>query len=242
VRANVPRVGSGRVVACLALVGCRALQGGGADTEFLTVDAMADAPADATNRGLADGPASVPPFGPDPPPQTCASVPLDGATTLCPLPSPVCFDARYAVFYDYGNDGTCVSGACSWLKVDVDCYLHDGGSCVGGFGDGGVSSSADGGLSIIDRGCLVPLGPAPLPPVVECDADASADAGICAYPSNDDAQPPSVCLGLNELVYYDDGECVAGQCAWQLRSEWCPNGCTSGACNYVNPAITAGGH
>ena len=34
------------------------------------------------------------------------------------------------------------------------------------------------------------------------------------------------------LYYYDDGQCVAGQCTWTLRALPCAFGCGGGACNF----------
>jgi hypothetical protein len=43
------------------------------------------------------------------------------------------------------------------------------------------------------------------------------------------------------LVYYDNGECVAGQCAWEAKYHYCGgvfgSGCAQGAC--VGMSITA---
>jgi hypothetical protein len=36
--------------------------------------------------------------------------------------------------------------------------------------------------------------------------------------------------GFLNLLYYDDGQCVAGQCTWQVHTMPCRMGCQLGAC------------
>jgi hypothetical protein len=37
--------------------------------------------------------------------------------------------------------------------------------------------------------------------------------------------------GPNWLVYYDNGQCTAGQCVWQKVRLYCGSGCMNGACS-----------
>ena len=118
----------------------------------------------------------------------------------------------------YSANG-CFSGACFWSRYDVDCSRYDGGSCIGGWGfNGGLSLSDEGGLQANINGCLVPKGQPPAQPVVPCDADAGAGAGVDAALC---VPPPSFCLESSSLgrwlLYYDNGRCVSGQCVWDLR-------------------------
>jgi hypothetical protein len=64
----------------------------------------------------------------------------------------------------------------------------------------------------------------PDPPPHACDADAESEAGLCP-------PPPSVCADMYSLVYYDNGQCVSGQCVWEKRSMSCPLLCEYGVCN-----------
>jgi len=50
----------------------------------------------------------------------------------------------------------------------------------------------------------------PAAPAVACDVDAGGDSGLCPPPS-------SVCADSTWLVFYDNGQCVAGQCTWEKR-------------------------
>jgi hypothetical protein len=210
---------------CFALLGCSAPQGSNADGGYAPADGAPSGfggTLDATvDAGAPDAPGIGLSYGPDPLPEGCDGGIFGGQ---CAPPPPVCIDARYAVLY---QNGTCTSGACSWKKYDADCSKYDGGTCVGGDSDGGLASSGDGGLWASFDGCLVPLGPLPAPPAVACDDDASADAATCA-------PPPPFCASAGGrrswLLYYDNGACGSGQCAWQLVSLACPFDCRDGAC------------
>jgi hypothetical protein len=218
----------------LALVACGSPQATGSATlrdagAFDATSQEGDAESDAPDAPLLDGPSSGAAFGPDPSPQAC-----DGGFQQCASPLPVCLDPRYALNYVSGH---CVSGACEWTKYDLDCTRYPGGTCVGGSSDAGVEASADGGGRALFAGCGVSIS-LPTPPVVACDTDAGVDAAVCAPPRSFcasgspgvDSSPPAL------LLYYDDGECVAGQCVWALRSLPCPSSCSSGAC--VDPVGT----
>jgi len=63
------------------------------------------------------------------------------------------------------------------------------------------------------------------PPPLACDADAGGEARLCP-------PPPSVCADTSTLVYYDNGQCVSGQCTWDKRSVRCslPNVCWIDGC------------
>ncbi|MGO9838542.1 MAG: hypothetical protein ACLP1X_30540 [Polyangiaceae bacterium] len=66
--------------------------------------------------------------------------------------------------------------------------------------------------------------PGPDPPPLACDADAASDAGLCP-------PPYSACADPSWLVYYDNGQCVSGQCTWDKRYVECSIvSCFEGAC------------
>lgn len=86
-------------------------------------------------------------------------------------------------------------------------------------------------------------------PIIRCHADAAggqndggapgsggAGQGKVAPPVGgapfDDAcsPPPSVCLDDIVLVYFDQGECVAGRCEWVKQSLACRNACRQTGC------------
>jgi hypothetical protein len=150
----------------------------------------------------------------------------DASAVQCGSPPIACTDPGPFVYY-YG--GQCVGGACRWPTANVSCAAaYDGGRCAppGDAGVRGAITSDDAGTWAVFSPCMAPVAPAPPPPSVSCDA---ADAALCM-------PPPSVCADGSWLVYYDQGECIAGQCAWQERYARCEYGCGSGACSY--PAIT----
>ena len=214
----------------LSLVSCTANDArrgpGDASVVAVTTNGTDDGAAgvldDGGADGAPDGPSLGASYGPDPALRMC-DLNVHPYSTQCPSPPSVCLDARFAVNYLNGN---CVSGACTWQKVDNDCARYDGGTCIGGPADAAVTSPVDGGLLGAAYGCAVPLGPAPAPPAIACDVDASADAASCPL-------PPSVCVRASPgfLLYYDNSECVSGQCVWQVRSHACPYGCYAGACS-----------
>jgi hypothetical protein len=105
----------------------------------------------------------------------------------------------------------------------------------GGVADGGYDgpSAPDGSVWVTLYGCLVPAPAGPDPPVAPCDDDASAEGGICP-------PPPSVCADPAWLVYYDNGQCVAGQCVWQKEHTTCHGvGCSAGSCHYLGTSAAA---
>jgi hypothetical protein len=65
----------------------------------------------------------------------------------------------------------------------------------------------------------------PNPPPSACAEDAGNDAGLCP-------PPRSVCADQTWLVYYDNGQCVSGQCTWEKRYIRCSVAlaCWFGAC------------
>ena len=103
---------------------------------------------------------------------------------------------------------------------------------------------------------IVPSGTAGAPdvssvvaPVVHCRAEAAGgqnDRGAPAAggagqaktappaggaPSDDACSPPpSVCMDDLVLVYFDQGECVAGRCEWVKQSLTCRNACRDTGC------------
>jgi hypothetical protein len=126
-----------------------------------------------------------------------------------------------------------VAGSCQWQKQDVDCAFV-GATC-------GTAPSQDGGGDAAVElltfrkgdviGCVLPAPPAPAPPQVSCDEDASGDAALCSPPA-------SVCADDYWLVYYDNGQCVSGQCTWQTPQHYCDYGCIDGACR-SRPTVPA---
>jgi hypothetical protein len=74
----------------------------------------------------------------------------------------------------------------------------------------------------LDATDLDAAGPDPSP--LACDADAGSDAGLCP-------PPHSECADSEWLVYYDNGQCVSGQCTWEKRYVECSIvSCFGGAC------------
>lgn len=84
--------------------------------------------------------------------------------------------------------------------------VHCRGEAAGGQSDGGESGSGGAGQAKV----APPSGGAPF----------------------DDAcsPPPSVCLDDLVLVYFDQGECVAGRCEWVKQSLACRNACRDTGC------------
>jgi hypothetical protein len=203
-----------------------------------TADDDGSASSDSGSSGsfMADAPGPGRDYGPD----AATSRPCDAGagvfTSQCvPNPPPVCAEGRYSVNY---LDGTCTaSGLCTWTKYDLDCFEFEGGVCVGGLDAGFFPSSPEAGLFANANGCQVPVAASLAPPAIGCDMDAAFDAGSCP-------PPHSICMGTagsgesyeTEMVYYDDGECVGGQCFWQLGLVRCPGGCYNGGC--VAPTTT----
>jgi hypothetical protein len=155
---------------------------------------------------------------PDPPPMACDG---GGATGGCPSPPLACMDAAVAVAYQ----GQCQAGRCAWSKEPYDCP----NGCLAGIPQGAVVDGGipiDGGRWVTFNACLYAVPLAPVPPATPCSMSASA-SDVCP-------PPPSVCvkteLNNDLLVYYDDGQCVAGSCAWDTRYVPCPGGCWAGAC------------
>lgn len=85
------------------------------------------------------------------------------------------------------------------------------------------------------------------PPFLLCDAgaggaaagtltaksgDVQAAAGAAGAPQRDDAcaPPKSVCADDSTLVYYANGTCVNGHCAWIQLQTICNTGCQYGGC------------
>src|SRR5258706_9317951 len=62
------------------------------------------------------------------------------------------------------------------------------------------------------------------PPIVTPPTISCADAGMSC------AMPPSVCADANWLAYFDDGECVDGQCRLITKYYFCDTGCNGGSC------------
>jgi hypothetical protein len=165
-----------------------------------------------------DGPVDAPAV-PSPPVTACAT-----SGPPCPPPPPACESPSVAVLY---YDGQCTAGLCAWQTESVDCWVADA-SCVGpaGYEAGLDVLVSDGSASVNASGCLLQAPSAQEPPPSACDVDAGLDAGVCPPPA-------SVCNDSSWMVYYDDGQCVAGQCSWEIREQYCPDGCRSGGCSAV---------
>lgn len=167
-------------------------------------------------------------WGPDPPKTPCDSN-ANSTAVQCPYPPAVCADSRWIVIY---TAPSCVSGACTWQKEDLDCTMV-AGTC--GTSPGQDAGSRDAQVAFVPVGngigCIVPAPTAPPPPKVDCDEDATQDAALCAPPPSVCAVSKSPAADRGWLVYYDNGVCMAGQCVWQARDLYCPNGCFSGTCS-----------
>jgi hypothetical protein len=147
----------------------------------------------------------------------------DAATAAqCSVPPPQCSDGL-GVFY---SGGYCIHGRCEWQVTTIQCSggeAPEGGRCA----PPGVSAASgaildEAGAWYASSGCLYPIVESP-PPQASCDADGGADSGDCP-------PPRSVCGAGGWLIYFDQGECVAGQCAWQKQYTHCQYGCSNGAC------------
>jgi hypothetical protein len=182
------------------------------------------APFPSLSVDASDASGGFQPAPPDPnaPVRACTEGAI-GDPGMCPLIALGCADASLLEYY--GN-GRCVSGRCSWQKGTVDCTTANG-TCVDSVNVDEAGADADiffVGLTDAGGGCMVHLPPEPDPPPVACGAEAGDDAGPCPL-------PPSTCGDSQWLVYYDDGQCVAGQCVWQKRHRGCGGGgCFKGAC------------
>jgi hypothetical protein len=160
-------------------------------------------------------------------PDGAAPVPCDvdaAPATQCRVAPTDCTNDAGGVLY---TGGWCVSGTCNWLAQPFTCRGGDTGNrCAPPGASQGEAVIDDAGTWVVSEGCLQPVPPAPPPPQVSCTA-GSGDAALCP-------PPRSACLDSAWLVYYDQGECVAGQCSWQVRYGYCGgNGCVSGACVFV---------
>jgi hypothetical protein len=130
-----------------------------------------------------------------------------------------------------GQAGAVASaGSTGGLEINV------GGGTAGGGAPAGGRPAVD--LSTVQM------------PVVRCAAIAAGGAGgaaeeaaagaagsVDAEPSTAGAAwdetcspPPSTCLGDITLVYFDEGECVAGFCEWHKASLDCISSCLTGGC------------
>jgi hypothetical protein len=92
------------------------------------------------------------------------------------------------------------------LSGVVTPVVHCHPQAVGGQNDGGESAAGGAGHARV----APPVGGAPV----------------------DDAcsPPPSVCVDGLTLVYFDQGECVAGRCEWVKQSLMCRNLCRDTGC------------
>ncbi|MGO9837621.1 MAG: hypothetical protein ACLP1X_25815 [Polyangiaceae bacterium] len=238
-----------RVVAGLAcaLLGCGGSSGTKTPSSGPVVDATVGPDGTAVDDGsassdsgssgsfMADAPGPGRDYGPDATTSRSCDAGAGVGTNQCGTLPPVCIEGRYAVNY---FDGVCTaSRLCAWTKYDFDCFEFEGGTCVGVVDAGFFPSSPEAGLFANANGCQVPVDPSLAPPAIGCDMDAGLDAALCP-------PPHSVCTGARgsgesvttEMLYYDDGECVGGQCFWQLGLVKCADGCGNGGC--VFPSTT----
>jgi hypothetical protein len=155
---------------------------------------------------------------PDAPPWAC------GGGNECPSRPTACIAGRFAVLY---LSGQCEAGTCFWEKQTFDCATIGGTCAAGSKGDGIIDGGigAEGGTWIATGGCFLRVGSAPVPPATPCSARVGLDASDPCPP------PASACADSKYLVYYDDGQCVAGSCVWQVRYFNCGQGCSFGGCN-----------
>jgi hypothetical protein len=178
---------------------------------------LGDASNDADDAGSDDVADDA--WGPDPPSTACVQ---DDAATCLPTPNQ-CADSRWLVTY---FNGSCAAGQCRFSKRDIDCVKLGGGTC-GPPTDAGQGDAQVQFIHVLGQsgsGCILPAPPGPDAPATACDEDAGTDAAPCS-------PPPSVCADSQWLVYFDNGQCVTEQCAWQKVRQYCGNGCTNGACS-----------
>lgn len=164
---------------------------------------------------LTTGPDGAPPIACD----------VDAAPmTQCTVAPRECGDGG-AVAY---SGGWCVGGTCRWLARNTTCtggadQLASRCAPPGSPTASGAAFADDAGTWAVSGPCLVPVPAPPSPPQVSCDGSGGGDAGVCP-------PPRSVCVSGLWLLFYDQGECVSGQCSWQERYVVCADGCASGAC------------
>jgi hypothetical protein len=212
--------------------------GGPSSAQHLLADATVGAATDAAQEWNALD-SAVPveeagaPIGPppgailSPGPDGAAPVACDldaAAGTQCKVAPSDCNDGG-GVYY---SGGWCIDGTCEWQTSPLQCASTAGDSIPGASCAPPGSPAAagpfldDSGAWFVSVGCRYPI-VGPPPPQVACDADGGADAGGCALPR-------SVCATGSWLIYFDQGECVSGQCQWQKQYASCPYGCSNGAC------------
>jgi hypothetical protein len=158
-------------------------------------------------------------------PDDAAPIPCDvdaAATTECTVAPTDCVDGA-AVAY---SGGWCVAGTCRWqVQGTTQCAgpQQPGARCApsGSPTAQGASFTDDAGTWAVFSGCALPVPAGPQPPQVSC---ISGDGGssVCL-------PPQSVCVSASWLLYYDQGDCDAGQCTWQERYVACFR-CANGAC------------
>jgi hypothetical protein len=201
--------------------------GGGLAGTRVTADATVLGASDASiapkaESGVVFDPHAAYSTGPDG--ATPAPCDVDAAaTTECTVAPTDCVDGA-AVAY---SGGWCVAGTCRWqVQGSTQCVGPEqpGARCAppGSPRAPGGSFTDDAGTWAVFSGCAYPVPAGPQPPQVSCSG-GDGGSGVCV-------PPPSVCASTVWLVYYDQGECDAGQCTWQERYARCADGCASGAC------------
>lgn len=152
----------------------------------------------------------------------------------------------------------CAAGACQ-VSRNSDDPAGASGAAGTASGSAGASTAVGGSLLNLAGSSsdpLQPSGTAGAPdlsdvptPVVRClsgAAGGTADGGESgaggagqskvARPAGgarfDDecSPPPSICLDDLVLVYFDEGQCVAGRCEWVKQSLACRNACRDNGC------------
>jgi len=103
-------------------------------------------------------------------------------------------------------------------------FTHFTGTADGATVDAAVPVTVEDAALGVDLDATDLDGAGPDPDPASCGGDAGGDAGFCGL-------PPSRCADSRWLVYYDDGQCILGQCAWEKRYVDCAAiGCFYGAC------------
>jgi hypothetical protein len=148
-----------------------------------------------------------------------------------------------------------LAGACEKNERDEAAVsvplAGQAGTVASGGSTGGLALGVGGsitGIGAEPNGGRPPVDLSGVPmPVVRCAATAAGGApedsagGAAGSPETKPgaggaawdetcAPPPSTCIGDITLVYFDEGECVAGVCEWHKRSLDCLSSCQSGGC------------
>ena len=128
--------------------------------------------------------------------------------------------------------GVCLALVACGKASDSESDRGGGGSSASSAGKGGEAGApvqlGVGGDVQAEPPMFAGAGGLPAQPVVACGQAGAEEAG--SGPDEPCSLPPSVCAGLGRLVFYSDGECVAGMCRWTAATLQCPERCSNGAC------------